>query len=269
MRLRAHAFVAAAVVAALTFGGAAFADEAPPHGAPPHGAHGENAKVEHGSGHGVPAGGHGAPAAAGHDAPHGATAGHGEAHGGGHGRHHGPDPINWTDIGNKKQPAFVALLLNFGILFGAYYVLGKKPVAAALVKRREDLGREIDEAERMLKEAKQRAKKHQSALKNVEVDAQTAKDSLVAAGKGEVERILREAEEKAARMKRDGATLVDQERAQVEVDLMKETVESALAKAEALLGVSVEPADHARLTDEFLADLSRMPAAERVHGGAS
>lgn len=268
MHLRAHALVAAAVVAALTFTGAAFADDVAPHGEPPHGAHGENAKVEHGSGHGVPAGAHDPHAAPEHGAAHDPHAAGGHA-AGGHGGHHGPKDINWTDIGNREQPAFVALVLNFGILFGAYYVLGKKPVAAALVKRREDLGREIDEAERMLKEAKQRAKKHQAALKNVETDAQTAKESLVAAGKGEVDRILREAEEKATRMKRDGATLVDQERAQVEVDLLKETVESALAKAEALLGVSVEPSDHARLTEEFLADLSRMPAAERAQGGAS
>jgi len=185
--------------------------------------------------------------------------------------HHGPAPINLTDISDPHRPALIALVINFGILFGAYYVLGKKPIAAALKQRRVTVGKDIEEAREMLKAAKERAKKYQADLKNADADAATAKASLVAAGEGEVERVLTEATEKAERMKRDADRLVEQERKQVHQDLLVETVDVAVNEATKLLEKSVTAQDHARLAEDLIAELSKAPAARdaRVAGGAS
>lgn len=194
---------------------------------------------------------------AGHEAGGHEAGGHGAGHG------HGPAPINWTDISDKTRPAFIALALNFGILVAIYYALGKKGVADGLKKRRVDIGKDIDDARRMLEEAKERAKKYQADLKNADTDAETAKTSLVTAGKGEVEHMLKEATDKAERMKRDAERLVEQERKQLRQDLVSETVERAIVNAQKLLEKQATSEDHARLAQELLVELGRMPAAPR------
>ncbi|MBX3206751.1 MAG: hypothetical protein KF764_16900 [Labilithrix sp.] len=203
-------------------------------------------------------------APAGHGA-HPATGDHGSAHGAGHdGGHHGPAPMNWTDLSDKSRPAFIALLVNFGLLAALYYTLGKKPVTEGLKQRRVNIGKDIDDARKMLAEAKERAKKYQADLKNADADAATAKTSLVAAGKGETERLLAEAEERADRMKRDAERLIAQEQKQLEHDLLLETIELAVTQAQTVLERSATPEDHARLANELLAELAKKPAAPRT-----
>lgn len=216
---------------------------------------------------------HGETAHAGSHEEHG-SAEHGE-HGGGehasaHGGHHGPEAVNWTDISDKKRPAIIALLINFGLLAALYYSLAKKPVAEGLKQRRVTLGKDIEEAQKALAEAEERAKKYQADLKNADADAEAARSALVAAGKGDADRLVRDAEERAARMKRDAEKLVDQERRGVQVDLHNETVELALVEAQKVLETAVTADDHARLANDLLAELSRRPAlGSRVSGGAS
>lgn len=193
-------------------------------------------------------------------------AGHGEH--GAAGGHHGPEAINWTDIWDSKRPAVLALVINFGVLMTLYYMLGKKPITEALKQRRVTIGKDIDEAQKLLDEAKERAKKYQGNLKNADADAATAKASLISAGKGEVDRLMLEAQERADRMKRDADRLVEQERKQVRLDLLNETVDLAVQEAAQLLEKSVTPADHARLAQDLLAELGRRPAA-RAAGPAA
>ena len=209
--------------------------------------------------HGVP-GEHGAPDE--HGAPgehasgeHGAPGEHAEGHG------HGPAPINWTDLSDKSRPAFIALLVNFGLLAGLYYTLAKKPVAEGLKQRRINIGKDIDDARKMLEEAKERAKKYQGDLKNADEDAATAKAALVSAGKGEVERLLSDTDERSERMKRDAERLVEQERKQLQNDLLIETIDAAVVQAHKVLEKSATHEDHARLANELLAELAKKPAA--------
>jgi F-type H+-transporting ATPase subunit b len=212
------------------------------------------------TGHAAAPLGHSDPhAAAPHDA-HAEGKGHAAGHGGGH---HGPADINWTDLSDKSRPALIALIVNFGLLVALYYTLGKKPIAEGLKQRRINIGKDIEEARKMLDEAKERAKKYQADLKNADTDAATAKAALVTAGKGEVERLISETEERGERMKRDAERLVEQERKQLQQDLHVETVELAVTQAQKILERSATPEDHARLANELLAELQRKPAATR------
>jgi F-type H+-transporting ATPase subunit b len=171
--------------------------------------------------------------------------------------HHGPEPINWTNISDKDRPAYLALVINLGLLLGLYYVFGKKGVAEGLKKRRVTIGKDIDEARKMLEEAKERAKKYQADLKNADTDAATAKTALVTAAKGEVERMLVEAKERSERMKRDADRLVEQERKQVAHDLLLETIDLSMKEAENVLRQSVTADDHARLAQDLLSELAK------------
>lgn len=208
-----------------------------------------------------------------HGREHAAPAEHGGGehaaaarHGGGD--HHELPAINWTDIFDKKQPAVLALVINFGLLVGLYYTVGKKPIAEALKQRRATIAKEIEDARKRYDEAKERAKKYQGDLENADADAATGTAALITAGKGEVERQLADAKERAERMKRDASRLVEQEQQQTHQDLHREAVERAVQEAVKVLGRNVTAEDHARFAQELLAELGKRPAARLAEGSA-
>jgi F0F1-type ATP synthase membrane subunit b/b' len=181
-----------------------------------------------------------------------------------------PADINWVDFG-RDTPPYVAMLINFGILIAGYYYLGKKPIAAALKTRRNNIAREIEEATKMRKEAEKRAKTYQAKLERLEAEMETTRETLVRAGEAERERLVQDAEAKAERMRKDAEFLVEQELKQLRVDLQRDTVEAAIAAAEELLKKRVTSADQERLAEGYLADLGRSSArgGQASHGGAS
>src|SRR5262245_36682847 len=99
----------------------------------------------------------------------------------------------------------------------------------------------------MKEEAEERARMYQAQLERLEEDQNLAVRALVEAGEGERERIVREAEEKAARMQKDAQFLIEQEMKQIRHDLTREAVEAAVRAAEELLRKRVTAADQERL----------------------
>jgi F-type H+-transporting ATPase subunit b len=182
---------------------------------------------------------------------------HEGAHGGESSEAEAPAPINWFDFSNKEQPPYAALLINFGLLAFGYYRFGKKPVADALKKNRDSIAKEIEEAQRMKHEAEGRAKQYQAKLTHLEAELAETKLALQEAGKSEHDRMVKEAEEKAARMQKDAAFMLEQESRQQHQDLQREAVLAALATAEDLLKKRVTSADQQRLAEEFLSSLEK------------
>ena len=171
-----------------------------------------------------------------------------------------PEEPNWTEFGKvdangEPIPPYIAMVVNFGILIAGYYLLGKKPIAAALQSRRDNIAKEIEEAQRMRKEAEERAKVYQVKLASLEQEVAAAREALVRAGEGERDRTLAEAEAKAERMRKDAEFLVEQELKQIRQDLWRDTVEAAVLAAEDLLKKRVTAADQERLAEDYLADL--------------
>jgi F-type H+-transporting ATPase subunit b len=177
--------------------------------------------------------------------------------------------VNWTDFGNKEQAPYLSQLINFVLFIGIFYVFGKKPLAEGLKARRAEVAKEIEEAQRIRREAEERAKKYQAKLEKIDEDLAGMRADLIQAGKAERDRIVKEAEEKAERMIHDAKELLEQETKQAREDLVKETVEIAMNTAEEMLKQRLTPADHERLADEYLASLIKRPSVSPPSGGAS
>lgn len=177
-----------------------------------------------------------------------------------------PADINWVDFG-RDTPPYLAMVINFGILMAGFYYFGKKPVVAALKNRRDTIAKDIEEAQRMRKEAEKRAKHYQGKLASLEREMADTRASLLSAGEAEKERIVAEAEAKAERMRKDAEFLVQQERKQLRFDLQRDTVQAAIAAAEELLRKRVTAADQERLAEDYLADLARPPSAAKSPAG--
>jgi F0F1-type ATP synthase membrane subunit b/b' len=175
-------------------------------------------------------------------------------------------PINWFDFSNSKQPPWGTYAINLALLLAGYWYFGKDAIKKGLAARRGRIKHEIDDAQRMLKEAESRAKKYQKKLQELDGDVDQAKKALLDAGTSERDRIVREAKEKASRMEREAHFLVEQELKQIHQEVVRETLDSTVAAAEELLRRSIGPAYQERLAEEYLTQLSALRQLDTARG---
>jgi F-type H+-transporting ATPase subunit b len=221
---------------------------------------------------------HGGPMQAGEraraGAEHGAPAGHGPA--GGHAAHaeHDekapPPPINWWHglLGPKEgvhpnllwrdpeePPPYLAQVLNFGLLVFIVVKFGKKPLRDALVKRKDNIVRELEEAQRLHEAAEKRLAQYEAKLDKIQEDLERIRGEFREQGELEKQRILTEARERRDRMKRDAEVLLSQEVKQMRQELVVEVVREATQLATELLSKEMTLGDHDRFAEGFLAEL--------------
>lgn len=227
------------------------------------------------------------PAAAASPTP----AAHGGDHGGGdHGGHdcHGPNApthhINWFQgllgVHNEKSqqgglnkllwrynnpkdecdeknqdPPVLGALINLAVVVFVLMRFGRKPIADALVHRKKTIMQDIDAAAALRTDAEKRLKSYEKQLTRIEERRRELQDEYAAQWETERKRILKEAEEKAARLRRDAEFRVAQELKQAQSDLLREAVDGAVSAAEELLKSRVAAADQERLANDYLAGI--------------
>ncbi|GAC1571217.1 MAG: hypothetical protein NVS3B20_03100 [Polyangiales bacterium] len=203
----------------------------------------------------------------------------GEAH-----LHH-PEPFNFADLGrwqhekeletkgekdeHGREPGapvtpYVYLLANFGLLLAIYYYAGRKPIAAGLLGRRNGVAKELEEAAKIKAEAQARLDMYSARLNQLDAELEAIKKDLVTAGEADRDRMVREAEEKADRLRKDTHFLLEQEVKQLRNDLLRHTVEAASAAAEAVLRSRVSAPDQDRLAEEYLKEVTALSAPSQT-----
>ncbi len=237
----------------------------------------------------APAAGHGA---AGHGADaHGAA----DAHGGGHCPGHGPlDPpphVNWYQgllgVDNDKalngsgvqkllyrykndqdecdpknqEPPVLAALINLGVVLYLLVRFGKGPVMEGLVKRKKTLMADIESANELKTDAETRLATYEKQLARIEERGKELRAEYTAQWEAEKKRILSEAEEKSTRQRKDAEFRVAQELKQAEADLLRDSVDGALAAAEELIRKRIQETDQTRLAEEYVAGVAAALAA--------
>lgn len=167
--------------------------------------------------------------------------------------------IDWLEI--------IAGFVNFGVLVGLLVYLARKPTKAFLVSRRAAVVEGLDEAQKMKAAAEAKYEEYQTRLANLDTELAQIKEEIIASGEAERERIVAEAERKAARLRRETEFLIEQQLKQLRVDLTKETVETAMAAAEKVLRERATDDDQQRLAKAYLTKLG--PAARTPSSGDS
>jgi len=178
-----------------------------------------------------------------HETPGEAAHGEGEHAGSAHGDHH----VNRIEI--------LAGVVNFGVLIGLLIFLARKPTRAFLVSRRAAVVDGLAEAQKMKAAAEAKYEEYQARLANLDAELAQIKSEIIASGQAERERIIAEAERKAARMRRETDFLIEQQLKQLRVDLTKETVEAAMSAAEKMLRERTTDDDQQRLAKAYLTKL--------------
>jgi F-type H+-transporting ATPase subunit b len=171
---------------------------------------------------------------AGHDA---------DAHGG-----HG----ELTLKGVLTNHEFWGTLVNFGALLVLFGWVLKKKGNPALAERRKQVEAELQEAKRLRAEAEKRHMETATRLEKLDEEMLQIRADMVKAGEAERDRIVADAEEKAARMRKDTRFLIEQQMKQLREDLTREAASAAVVAAQDLLQKGTTDADQDRLADAYL-----------------
>lgn len=164
------------------------------------------------------------------------------------------NPSNPCDEKNEQVPLFAAFL-NLAVLGYIVYHFGRKPISAALVKRKQDIMAEIETAARLEREAQGRLDELEGKFDQIQETLKVLKTEYAAQAEVEKKHIVAEAEERRARMRRDAEFRVEQELRAARIALMQQAVSDATSAAEEIIRKRTAQADIDRMSEEYLASL--------------
>ena len=141
--------------------------------------------------------------------------------------------------------------VNFGLLLALLFVKGRKPMNQFLLERKEKILADLRAAERLRDEARAKLAEIEGRLSKLDLEVQSILDETMRVAEAERERILRGAEEAAARIRSQAELMVEQEVRRARLDLAREVTEIAAREAQSMLAGAIQDADQDRMIREF------------------
>lgn len=177
-------------------------------------------------------------------------------HESGHDAHDGHGELTFRSLITSRD--FQGTLVNFGALILLFAWVIRKKGNPALAERRKQVEAELEEAQRLRAEAEKRHMETATRLEKLDQEMLEIRAEMIKAGEAERDRIVAQAEEKAARMRRDTNFLIEQQIKQLRKDLTKEAANAAVLAAQDLLQASTTDSDQDRLAEAYLERLDEV-----------
>lgn len=146
-------------------------------------------------------------------------------------------------------------VINFSVLAIVIIVLWLKVVSKLLKNRSAEIAIAIEDALRAKEHAESKAAEYKEKISTLESRVTEITAELRCEGEKEKERIIREAEEAAARLKESVKLTAGQELKQARLDIKKEVSELAMEMASTILVSEVKPDDQKRLVRNYIDNL--------------
>ena len=159
--------------------------------------------------------------------------------------------------GGWDTEALAASVVNFVVLVGLFTYLFRDKLRSFLKERRASVEQALKEAARMKAEAEVKHKEYSERLARLDQELAQIKAEMIAAGRTERDRIIADAEQKAARMRKEAEFIIEQHVKQLRVDLSREAAATAIAAAEQLLLRATTTYDQQRLAQEYLTAIAK------------
>jgi F-type H+-transporting ATPase subunit b len=163
----------------------------------------------------------------------------------------------------NQPPPFLASVLNFSLLAFVLFKFGKKPLADALLKRKQGIMAEIDTASRLKEDAESRLEDLEDKLENIESKLDEVRTEYAAQAEIEKKHILTEAEERRVRVRKDAEFRIEQELKTARAELLQEAVVKAVAAAEELVAKQVAQKDQDKMAADYLATVGESLSGAR------
>ena len=153
---------------------------------------------------------------------------------------------------------FLGTLINFGVLLLIIGWVIRKKGNPALAARRAQVEKELAEAQRLRAEAEARHMATATRLEKLDEEILQIRADMIKAGEAERDRIVAQAEEKAARMRKDTSFFIEQQMKQLRKELTQQAATAAVAAAQELLREGTNEADQDQLAEAYLARLDEV-----------
>jgi len=173
---------------------------------------------------------------------HGATAEHGE--------------LSLSSLLASRE--FQGTVVNFIVLVGLIAWVIRKKGNPALAARRAEVEKELEEARRLRAEAEKRHLETANRLEKLDQEVVQIRAEMIKAGEAERDRIVEQAEEKAARMRKDTNFLIEQQMKQLRKELTQQVANAAVEAARDLLRERTTDADQDQLAEGYLKRLDEV-----------
>jgi F-type H+-transporting ATPase subunit b len=169
--------------------------------------------------------------------------------------------LMWLDVAWASEAHAASIheiwfpLINFLIFL---YLIKRFAVPVArdhFRTRHEDIRRSVTEAAAAKDQAESRAQQYRDRLAVLKEEVKRIHEAFTSEGEREKERMLRDAETQAAKVKADADFLVGQEMKVAQAGLLREIAHLARASAERIIRSHFTHEDDKRLADEFVAKL--------------
>ncbi len=148
-----------------------------------------------------------------------------------------------------------ASVTNFLIWLALVIFLARKPLAAFLENRRLGVEEGLAEAKDLKEAAEKKYEDYSRRLEHLDEELEKLRFEMVQAGETERDRILADADARAARMRKDSSFIIQQQMKQLRTDLTREAINAAVNAAEKVLTEQVKDADQTRLAQDYLGRL--------------
>jgi F-type H+-transporting ATPase subunit b len=145
--------------------------------------------------------------------------------------------------------------INFAILAAAVVYFAKRPIARALEARADGIAKDIDEASRLHAEARQMLDEYEAKIGKLEAEKAELLETYRREGEAEKARMVEEAKAEAERIRREARRSAENELSRARERLEAEVIDLAIASAEKAIAEKMTPADHRRLTADYLSRL--------------
>ncbi|MDL1982167.1 MAG: hypothetical protein LWX02_11990 [Deltaproteobacteria bacterium] len=143
-------------------------------------------------------------------------------------------------------------VMNFAVLFFGLFFLLRKPVSQFFGARIKGIEDQLSELETKKKDAGQKLEEYTAKLAQLDQEGKKIVDDYIRQGNDAKERILKEAESVADKLKEQAIRNIDYEINQAKLSLQEEVLEKAIVKAEEIIKDKITIEDHDRLVDEYL-----------------
>jgi F-type H+-transporting ATPase subunit b len=157
--------------------------------------------------------------------------------------------------GGSETWTWIFKLVNFGVLVALLAKFAVKPLKSFLVTRHDTVKARVEEAERARREADALKKEYEEKLAKLDDEIAEFKQSILEKTEREKNRILKDAERQALRIKEQAVLTYEQESRDALNKIKAEIAKVTIERAETLVKERVTREDHDRMVDDFIEKL--------------
>ena len=149
-------------------------------------------------------------------------------------------------------------IIAFALLVFLLVRMLKKPLAAFLAKRREEVRSSLDQASKKEAEAQKVMAACEKKLETLSQEIQELHETIRQEGEEERKRIIERAGEEGERVGKQAQIIAEHEVKKAKAALKKEMVDLSVELAERLLKETIQPQDQERLVREYIGKLKEI-----------